>query len=107
METIRVKRTTHRRKNHFLRNAACLAAGAVICLYAGYHIGYSAGMEQPREMKLQRIYVVKENETVWDIAKKITTDHDDIRQVMNKIYTDNGFDGNHVLKAGDYVKLSF
>lgn len=50
-------------------------------------------------------YDIKAGDTLWEVASNVATPHDDVREIVYKIMTDNNIRSAQELKVGDRIYI--
>lgn len=50
-------------------------------------------------------YDIKAGDTLWEVASNVATPHDDVREIVYKIMTDNNIRNAQELKVGDKIYI--
>lgn len=85
--------TRPRRRNRYRWGRISLAVIILLVVSLGIASGVKALMAEPEYT--EKVVVVDENETLWDICSRINDDREDVR-----IMIDRAMDRNHITDAG-------
>lgn len=85
--------TGPKRRKRYRWGRIGLAAIAMLVVLLGIASGVKALMAEPEYV--DKVVVVDEDETLWDICSRINDDRDDVR-----IMIDRAMDHNHITDAG-------
>ena len=50
-------------------------------------------------------YDIKAGDTLWGVASNVATPHEDVREIVHKIMTDNNIRNAQELKVGDKIYI--
>lgn len=70
-----------------------IALAVVVVL--GIGLGIASGVKRAQPEYVEKVVVVDDNETLWDICSRINDDREDVR-----IMIDRAMDRNHITDAG-------
>lgn len=82
-----------KRRKRYRWGRIWLAVIALLVIALGITFGVEALMAQPEY--IDKIVIVDENETLWDICSKINDDREDVRVMIRR-----AMDRNHITDAG-------
>ncbi|MFR8512503.1 LysM peptidoglycan-binding domain-containing protein [Megasphaera sp.] len=85
--------TRPRRRNRYRWGRIALAVITLLVVALGIASGVKALMAEPEYV--DKVVVVDEDETLWDICSRINDDREDVR-----IMIDRAMDRNHITDAG-------
>lgn len=85
--------TRPRNRNRYRWGRITLAVIVLLVVAIGIASGVKALMAEPEYV--DKIVVVDENETLWDICSRINDDREDVRVMI-----DRAMDRNHITDAG-------
>lgn len=85
--------TRLRKRNRYRWGRIVLAVIVLLAVALGIASGVKALMAEPEY--IEKVVVVDENETLWDICSRINDDREDVRVMI-----DRAMDRNHIADAG-------
>lgn len=85
--------TRPKRRNRYRWGRISLAVIILLVAALGIASGVKALMAEPKYF--EKVVVVDENETLWDICSRINDDREDVRVMI-----DRAMDRNHITDAG-------
>lgn len=50
-------------------------------------------------------YDIKAGDTLWEVASNVATPHDDVREIVHKIMTENNIRNAQEIKVGDRIYI--
>jgi hypothetical protein len=50
-------------------------------------------------------YDIKAGDTLWEVASNVATSHEDVREIIQKIMTDNNIKNAQEIKVGDRIYI--
>ena len=50
-------------------------------------------------------YDIKAGDTLWEVASNVATSHEDVREIIQKIMTDNNIRNAQEIKVGDKIYI--
>lgn len=95
--------TRPKRRTRYRWGRISLAVIILLVVALGIASGVKALMAEPEYT--EKVVVVDENETLWDICYKINDDREDVRDVIRRAMEDNGLDDSGNIQPGQTLNI--